>query len=396
MIEACDGRRVVITGLGVLAPCGVGVDDFWAGLRKPAEPLVERKIPDFDAAQWGIKHVEARRMDLFAQFAVAAAVQALGDAGLDTASPYAEERCGILLGTGIGGAHAWETQTQVLLDKGPARVSPLVVPMVMPNAGAAAVSLRFGWRGPVETVCTACAAGTHAVSNGAKLVASGRCDAVLVGGSEAAHSGLMSTGFDNMKALSNSGISRPFDIERDGFCSAEAGGMLVLEEASAAEARGAHIYAEIAGSGSSADAHHLTAPAPDGRGAIASMRAALADAGLEPGQITHVNAHGTSTQLNDLTEAKAVAEVFGAGGPAITSIKGVTGHSLGAAGAVEAVALALTFHHRELPPTMGTENVDPAFEIDLVTEPRSWTPGPALSNSFAFGGHNGTVVFLPA
>ncbi|MBA3249112.1 MAG: beta-ketoacyl-[acyl-carrier-protein] synthase family protein [Geodermatophilaceae bacterium] len=396
MIEARDGRRVVITGLGVVSPAGTGTEEFWAGLRRSPEPCVERKVVGFDAAQWGIKHVQARRMDPFAQYAVAAAVQALADASLDTASPYAEERCGVVLGTGIGGAYAREAQGEVLLRQGAARVSPLLIPMVMPNAGAAAISMRSSWRGPVETVCTACAAGTHAVANGAKLVASGRCDAVLVGGSEASQNRMLSGGFTNMKALSDSGISRPFDVDRDGFCSAEAAGILVLEEASAAQARGAHIYAEIAGCASTADAHHLTAPAPDGRGATACMRAALADAGLLPHEITHINAHGTSTQLNDSTEAAAVTEVFGPGRPAVTSIKGVTGHSLGAAGAMEAVALALSYHHRELPPTTGTQNVDPAFDIDLVAEPRAWTPGPALSNSFAFGGHNGTVVFLPA
>lgn len=301
------------------------------------------------------------------------------------------------MGTGIGGAYAWESQTKILLEKGPGRVSPLVVPIVMPNAAAAMVSMRYGLRGPVETVVTACASGTHAISNGARLVASGRCDAVLVGGSESCQTGIMTNGFVNMKALSSTGVSRPFDVDRDGFCSAEAGGVLVLEEAGAAAARGATVYAEVAGSGSTADAHHITAPAPDGRGAIACMRAALADAGLSPSDVTHVNAHGTSTLLNDATEAAAVAEVFGAHQPAVTSIKGVTGHALGAAGAIEAIALALSFRYGELPPTMGVERVDPAFgDIDVVLTPRQWTPGPALSNSFAFGGHNGTVVFLPA
>jgi len=397
VIEARNGRRVVITGLGVVAPCGTGLTEFWAGLRRPAEPVIDRRILDFDPARWGIGHVEARRMDRFAQLGVAAAAQALSDAGLDgDERPYDEDRCGIVMGTGIGGAYAWESQCKILFEKGPARVSPLVVPSVMPNAAAAMVSMRYGWRGPVETVVTACASGTHAVSNGARLVASGRCDAVLVGGSESCQTGIMSNGFLNMKALSGSGISRPFDVNRDGFCSAEAGGLLVLEEAGAAAARGAAVYAEVAGSASTADAYHITAPAPDGRGAIACMRAAMTDAGLSPDEITHVNAHGTSTQLNDATEAAAVAAVFGATRPAVTSIKGVTGHAFGAAGAIEAVALALSFRYGELPPTMGVEHVDPACDIDVVLEPRPWTPGPALSNSFAFGGHNGTVVLVPA
>ena len=397
MIEARDGRRVVITGLGVLAPCGSGAEAFWAGLSRPTEPAVQRRIDDFDPSEWGIKHVEARRLDRFAQLAVAAATQALTDAGMSLAEPaYEPARCGVVLGTGIGGAYAWESQTQVLLEKGPGRVSPLVVPTVMPNAGAASVSMRFDWRGPVETVTTACASGTHAVANGARLVAAGRCDAVLVGGSESCQTGVMTNGFQNMKALSASGISRPFDVQRDGFCSAEAAAVLVLEEESAARARGATVYAEVAGSGSSADAHHITAPAPDGRGAIACMRAALADAGIDPAAVTHVNAHGTSTQLNDAAEAYALQQVFGSSRPAVTSIKGITGHALGAAGAIEAVALALSYHRRQLPPTMGVDTVDPAFDIDLVREPRDWEPGPAISNSFAFGGHNGSVVFLPA
>lgn len=397
MIESRDGRRVVITGVGVVAPCGTGTEEFWAGLQRPAKPVVDRRIPDFDPSRWGIKHVEARRMDRFAQLGLAAAAQALTDAGLDEGhQPYDVARCGVVLGTGIGGAYAWESQTRVLLEKGGQRVSPLTVPMVMPNAAAATVSMRYGWAGPVETVVTACASGTHAVGNGARLVASGRCDAVLVGGSESCQTGVMTNGFQNMKALSASGVSRPFDVNRDGFCSAEAGGVLVLEEATAAAERGATVYAEVVGSASTADAHHITAPAPDGRGAIACMRAALTDAGLTAEQITHVNAHGTSTPLNDATEAAAVAAVFGAAPPAVTSIKGVTGHALGAAGAIEAVALALSFRYGELPPTMGVDIVDPAFHIDVVLEPRRWTPGPALSNSFAFGGHNGTVVFVPA
>lgn len=397
MIESRDGRRVVITGVGVLAPCGAGLEEFWAGLHRPVQPAVDRRIADFEPSEWGISHVEARRMDRFAQLGLAAAVQALADAGLDGDDrPYDEERCGVVLGTGIGGAYAWESQSKVLFEKGPSRVSPLVVPTVMPNAASAMVSMRHGWRGPVETVTTACASGTHAVANGARLVAAGRCDAVLVGGSESCQTGVMSNGFRNMKALSISGISRPFDVDRDGFCSAEAGGVLVLEEAAAAAARGATVYAEVAGSASTADAHHITAPAPDGRGAMACMRAALVDAGIPAAAVTHVNAHGTSTPLNDATEAAAITQVFGAARPAVTSIKGVTGHALGAAGAIEAVALALSFRYAELPPTMGVQQVDPAFDIDVVLEPRQWTPGPALSNSFAFGGHNGTVVFLPA
>jgi len=395
VIEARDGRRVVITGVGVLAPCGSGAEAFWAGLSKPAEPETNRRIGDFDPAEWGLKHVEVRRIERFAQLAIAASELARRDAGLDEDSPYDPFRCGVMMGTGIGGAYAWESNAQVLMEKGPKYVSPLVVPMVMPNAAAANVSIRSGFTGPVETITTACAAGTHAVGHAARLIASGRADVVLAGGSESCQTGVMSNGFLNMKALSPSGISRPFDVARDGFCSAEAAAVLVLEDYEAAIARGATIYAEIAGTASTADAHHITAPSPTGTGAIACMRAALDDAGIQADEVTHVNAHGTSTPLNDAAEAVAVKEVFGANRPAVTSIKGVTGHSLGAAGAVEAATVALSYLHRELPPTMHVTELDPELDIDVVLESRAWDPAPAVSNSFAFGGHNGTLVFRP-
>jgi len=395
VIEARDGRRVVITGVGVLAPCGIGADAVWAGLSRPAEPEINRRVSDFDPAEWGLKHIEVRRIDRFAQLAIAAGELARRDAGLDQDSPYDPYRCGVMMGTGIGGAYAWEANAEVLMNKGPKYVSPLVVPMVMPNAASANVSIRSGFTGPVETITTACAAGTHAVGHGARLIASGRADVVLAGGSESCQTGVMSNGFLNMKALSRSGISRPFDVARDGFCSAEAAGILVLEECQAAKARGAKIYAEIAGTASTADAHHITAPSPDGIGAIACMKAALDDAGVSADEVTHVNAHGTSTPLNDAAEVVAVKDVFGSNRPAVTSIKGITGHSLGAAGAVEAAAVALTYRHRELPPTMHVTELDPALDIDVVLESRSWDPGPAVSNSFAFGGHNGTLVFRP-
>ncbi|CAN5311231.1 beta-ketoacyl-ACP synthase II [soil metagenome] len=396
MIEARDGRRVVITGVGVIAPCGIGAEAFWAGLSKPAEPETNRRIHGFDPTEWGLKHVEVRRIERFAQLAIAAADLARRDAGINEHSPYAPDRSGVMFGTGIGGAYAWEINADVLLEKGAKYVSPLVVPMVMPNAAAAHVSIRSGFTGPAETITTACAAGTHAVGHGARLIASGRADVVLTGGSESSQTPVLSNGFSNMKALSPSGISRPFDIARDGFCSAEAAAVLVLEEYEAAKARGATIYAEIAGTASTADAHHITAPAPDGAGAVACMQAALDDAGVHADAVTHVNAHGTSTQLNDSAEAIAVKEVFGPNRPAVTPIKGVTGHSLGAAGAVEAAALALSYRHRELPPTMHVTELDPTLDIDVVLETRSWAPAPAISNSFAFGGHNGTLVFSPA
>lgn len=395
MIEAREGRRVVITGVGVLAPCGIGAEAFWAGLSRAAEPETNRRVDDFDPAEWGLKHVEVRRIDRFAQLAIAAASLARRDAGIEAHSPYDPYRCGVMMGTGIGGAYAWESNAEVLMNKGAKYVSPLVVPMVMPNAASANVSIRSGFTGPVETITTACAAGTHAVGHGARLIAAGRADVVLAGGSESCQTPVVSNGFLNMKALSPSGISRPFDVARDGFCAAEAAAVLVLEEYEAAKARGATIYAEIVGTASTADAHHLTAPSPDGTGAIACMRAALDDAGVDADEVTHVNAHGTSTQLNDAAEAIAVKEIFGSNRPAVTSIKGVTGHSLGAAGAVEAAALALSYRHRELPPTMHVSELDSDLDIDVVLELRPWDPAPAVSNSFAFGGHNGTLVFRP-
>jgi 3-oxoacyl-[acyl-carrier-protein] synthase II len=302
---------------------------------------------------------------------------------------------GVLIGSGIGGALSWEQQALIRISKGERAVSPLTVPMVMPNAGSAALSMRFCLYGPCETVATSCATGTHAVANAARWVASGRCDVAVAGGAEACLTDTNVAGFANMRALSPSGFSRPFDQERDGFCAAEGAGVLVLEEAEHARARGAHVYAEIAGSASTADGYHITAPAPGGRGALQCMRLALRDAGIDPAEVAHVNAHGTSTPLNDATEAAVITELFGAHRPAVSAIKGVTGHSLGAAGGIEAVALALTFEHGELPPTMGTAIVDPVCDIDVVLAPRKWQPGPAISNSFGFGGLNGAVVMVP-
>lgn len=279
-------------------------------------------------------------------------------------------------------------------DKGDRAVSPLTVPMVMPNAASAAISMRWSMFGPCETVATSCATGTHAIANAARWVAAGRCDVAVAGGAEACLTGTNVAGFTNMRALSSSGISRPFDADRDGFCASEGAGVLVLEEARHAQQRGARIYAEVAGSASTADGYHITAPAPGGRGALACMQNALRDADLDPDAVTHINAHGTSTPLNDATEAAVIAKLFGHR-PAVSAIKGVTGHSLGAAGAIEAVAVALTYLHRTLPPTMGTAIVDPGCDIDVVLEPRPWQPAPTMSNSFGFGGLNGSLVFLP-
>jgi 3-oxoacyl-[acyl-carrier-protein] synthase II len=385
------GRRVVITGVGVVAPCGIGAEAFWSGLLGPA-PEGPRRVVDFDAsALYGPK--EIRRVDRFTKFAAVAAAEAVADAGDLDVDP---DRAGVIVGTGIGGLETFEGQMHVLIDKGARRVSPFLVPMMMGNRAAADVSMRHGFRGPCESTVTACAAGTHSIGNGARLVASGRCDVVLAGSAEAAMTELGLAGFTNMTALSTSGVSRPFDIRRDGFVIGEGGGAVLLEERTRALARGAHVYAELIGAANTADAYDVVAPAPEGRGAVACMTQALVDAQLGPSDITHINAHGTSTGLNDAAEAAAVAAVFGTPGPALTSIKGITGHSLAASGSLEAVALALTFEHRLIPPTAGLVELDPKVELDVVRDPREWVPGPALSNSFGFGGHNGTLVFAPA
>ncbi|MBO0691937.1 MAG: beta-ketoacyl-[acyl-carrier-protein] synthase family protein [Acidimicrobiaceae bacterium] len=386
------GRRVVITGVGVIAPCGTGAEAFWSGLLGPS-PIGPRRVEEFDATGlFGPK--EIRRVDRFTQFAALAAAEAIDDAGAIDADP---DRVGVVIGTGIGGLETFETQMRVLIDKGERRVSPFLVPMMMGNRAAADVSMRHGFRGPCEATVTACAAGTHSIANAARLVATGRCDAAVGGSAEAAMTPLGVAGFTNMTALSSSGISRPFDVRRDGFVIGEGGAAVVLEERDRALARGAHVYAEILGAANTADAYDVVAPAPEGRGAVACMLQALTDAELRPDEITHINAHGTSTPLNDEAEATAVITVFGLPGPALTSIKGITGHSLAASGSLEAVALALTYEHRLIPPTAGLEELDPKVEIDIVRDaPRPWTPGPAMSNSFGFGGHNGTLVFGPA
>ncbi len=385
-------RRVAVTGVGVLAACGVGRDDFWAGLLAP-QPTGERRIHAFDPTTL-FDAKEIKRTDRFAQISLAAADEALAQSGMPDVDP---ERAGVLFGTGVGGLETLEAQVVVRHEKGARRVSPFLVPMMMANSAGAALSMKYGYRGPCETTTTACAASTHAIGNAARLITSGRCDAVLSGGAEASMTETALAGFGNMMALSSTGVSRPFDAERDGFIMSEGAAVLVLEEWSAAERRGATILAEVLGSASNADAHHITAPSPGGAGAIACMRLALEDAGLQAGDIAHINAHGTSTPLNDAAEAEAIAALFGAPGPAVTSTKGVTGHALGAAGALEAAAVVLAMQHGVIPPTDGTKAVDPALpSIDLVLhEPREWTPGPTLSNSFGFGGHNGTLVLAP-
>ena len=386
------GRRVAITGVGVLSSVGSGLDAFWSGLHGPA-PVGERRVVDFDPEQW-FSTKDARNMDRFAQFSVAVADMALADAGELDADPG---RSGVIMGTGVGGLQTLETQILVYAEKGARRVSPRLVPMMMSNAGAAAVSMRIGWHGPSETVITACAAGAHSIAHAARLVASGRCDVAIGGAAEAGMTNVGIAAFANMTALSTSGHSRPFDVRRDGFVMTEGAGALVLEDWDRAAARGARIYGELAGAASTADAHHITAPAPGGSGAAACMQLAMDDAGVEVRDVAHINAHGTSTPLNDQAESDAIGKVFGSDSPPVTSIKGATGHGLGASGAIEAVAGVLTIAHASIPPTVGFEIPDPEIHLDVVTGTgRVWEPGPILSNSFGFGGHNGCLVISPA
>jgi 3-oxoacyl-[acyl-carrier-protein] synthase II len=388
------GRRVAITGYGVVAPCGIGRKAFWDGLNGPG--ITDHRsieIADWDPLPYFDNPKEARRADRVEQFAVAAAAEAFDHAGRPSAESH---RFGTIYATGVGGLRSTEDQIEVLITKGERRVSPFLVPMMMPNAPGAAISMRYGLRGPNETITTACAASTHAIGYAARLIAWDMCDAVVTGGAESAGCAIGVASFGNMTALSTSGSSRPFDVERDGFVLGEGAAALILEEWSAAENRGANIIGEVLGAGSNADAHHITAPAPGGVGAIACMRLALADAGLEPGDIGHVNAHGTSTPLNDAAEAAAITEIFGPRGVPVTSTKGVTGHALGAAGALEAVAMLLAMENRLIPPTAGTTVVDPEFTIDLVIgSARPWTPAPSISNSLGFGGHNGSIILGP-
>ncbi len=388
------GRRVAVTGVGVLSSCGTGVDAFWAGING-APPEGERRVHDFDPEPLFENAKEARRADRVTQLAIAAAEQAREMAGELTADPL---RRGVLIATGIGGIATLEEQITLYNEKGARRVSPFLIPMMMPNAPSATVSMRWGWQGPCQTISTACAAGTHALVDAHLWISSGRCDVVAAGGSEAAMTPVSLAGFTNMTAFSGRDVSEPFSATRDGFVIAEGAAVLILEAWEVAEGRGATILAEVLGGASTADAHHITAPAPGGRGAIACMEIALASAGLDPADIAHVNAHGTSTPLNDAAEAEAMAKLFGVPGPPVTSIKGVTGHSLGAAGAIEAVAVVESMRRGLIPPTAVTEAVDPELpQIDLVLgEARPWTPGPTISNSFGFGGHNGSVVLAPA
>ncbi len=395
--SSAGARRVAITGLGVVAPAGLGKDDFWTGLLGPGATEGRAiEIADWDATPYFENPKAARRADRVEQFSLAAAAEAFEQAGGVDGIGVEAGRFGTIYATGVGGLHTLEEQIQVQLEKGERRVSPFLVPMMMTNAAGAAISMRYGLQGPNETITTACAAGSHAINYAARLIKWGVVDAVATGGSESAATTTALAGFGNMTALSSSGVSQPFAAGRDGFVMGEGASVLILEEWGHAEARGAQILGEVLGGGSTADAHHITAPSPGGVGAIACMRSALAESGIEPADIKQVNAHGTSTPLNDAAEADAIVEVFGPNAVPVVSTKGVTGHALGAAGALEAAALLLSMEHELIPPTANTEAADEGMEIDLVVgEARPWVPGPAISNNFGFGGHNGSVVIAP-
>ena len=383
-----QGRRVAVTGLGALTCAGVGVEALWTALQKSTAPASKR-IGEFDTSLVGGPK-ELRRLDPFALYAVIAADEAWRQSGLE--GPLTDAGC--VVTTGIGGLQTVLEQVRVLNSKGRERVSPFMVPMMMPNAATAAVSMRFGLGGPCETVTTACAAGTHAIGNAARLVASGRSTVAVAGGAEAVIVEIAEAGFRNMTALSSEDFSRPFDVDRDGFVMGEGAGILILEEWDHAHARGATIYAEVVGAASTADAYHITAPDPSGSGAVRCMLLALSDAQIGPADVSHINAHGTSTPLNDLAESMAVRQVFGDNIPPVTSIKGHLGHSLAAAGALEGVASVLTLVEQVIPPTAGTTVVDPELGLDVVIgAPRRADVEFILSNSFGFGGHNGSVVF---
>ncbi len=388
------GHRVAITGYGVVAPCGIGKQQYWQGLLGPG--ISGRKsveIDDWDPLPYFDNPKDARRADRVEQFALAAAREAFAQAGTLNVEPG---RFGTIFATGIGGLHTLEEQIAVRMEKGERRVSPFLVPMMMANASGAAISMRYNLQGPNETICTACAASTHSLGYAARLIAWGKCDAVATGGSESAATVTSLAGFGNMTALSTTGVSMPFDEKRDGFVMGEGAAVFVLERFDLAVQRGATILGEILGAASNADAYHITAPSPGGTGAITCMKSALEDAGLAPHQIKQINAHGTSTPLNDAAEAEAMTHVFGAGAVPVTSGKGVTGHALGAAGALEAASVLLSFEHKMIPPTAGTTTVDPTMSIDVVHgAPREWTPGPTISNNFGFGGHNGSIVIAP-
>jgi len=407
-----EQRTVVITGMGALTPIGSDADSFWKGLLDGVSGVgpityfdttdyttrIAAELKDFNAEQY-MERKEAKRMDRFVQYAVAASKMALADSGLEI-GPDNAERIGVLIGSGIGGTGVWEDQHKILLEKGPRRVSPFFVPMLISDMAAGMVSILLGAKGPNLAIVTACATGSHSIGEAAKIIQRGDADVMLAGGSEGAITPMSVAGFCAARAFSTRNddpdhASRPFDRERDGFVMGEGAGTVVLESLEHALARGAKIYGKLLGFGMSGDAYHITEPAPNGEGAARSMQAALDDAGLKAEDIDYINAHGTSTQYNDKYETVAIKSVFGerAYKVAISSTKSMTGHLLGAAGAVEAIACLYAIRDGIIPPTINYEFPDPECDLDYVPNtPRKQKVRAAMSNSFGFGGHNATLI----
>lgn len=405
-------KRVVITGMGIVSPIGTGIEQFYDALKegKSGIGLVTRfdtegydtkiagEIKDFDPLQY-IDRKEAKRMDRYTQYAVAAAKMAMDYAKLDTAA-IDQNRFGVCIGSGIGGMETLEAQHDVLKEKGPGRVSPFFVPMMISNIAAGNISILFNAKGPNMTVVTACASATNAMGEAFKMIQRGDADVMISGGTEAAITPLAFAGFCAMKAMSTrnddpTGASRPFDKDRDGFVMGEGAGILILEELEHALGRGASIYGEVVGYGATGDAHHITAPAPEGEGAFRSMEMAVRDAGIKPGELDYINAHGTSTDMNDKFETMAIKKLMGAHAKevAISSTKSMTGHLLGAAGAVEAIACLMAINESIIPPTINYTTPDENCDLFYVpNEPIKREVEYALSNSLGFGGHNASIV----
>lgn len=406
-------KRVVVTGLGIISPVGTGLEQFWTSLTGGVSGIrritrfdatnfstqIAGEVTDFDPMQY-MDRKEARRMDRFTQFAVAAAGMAIKDSGLDL-DVIDKDRAGVILGSGIGGIETLEAQARVLAEKGPGRVSPVFVPMIISNMGAAQVAISYHLHGPNITSVSACASSSNAIGDAFKMLQWGHADVMITGGTEAPITPLAIAGFCTMKAMSSHNeepekASRPFDARRDGFVAGEGSAILVLETLEHALKRGARIYAEVVGYGSTCDAYHMTAPDPEGRGAINSMKAALQDANVSPEAVDYINAHATSTPLGDQAETLAIKTVFGdhAAKVAISSTKSMTGHLLGAAGGLEAMACILSIQRGIIPPTINYEEPDPNCDLDFVPNvARKAEVRFAISNSFGFGGHNATLAF---
>jgi len=406
-------RRVVVTGLGAVTPIGNDVQEYWQGLCSGRNGVAgitlfdssrhacrfAAEVKNFNPAGW-LEPKEAKRWDRFCQFGVVAAKQAIGHAGLVIDGSNAQ-RIGVSIGSGVGGLLMMESQAHVLADRGPDRVSPFCVPMMIPNMATGLAAIALGARGPSSAVATACAAGSNAIGDAFRLIQLGLADAMVCGGAESAITPLGVAGFSSAKALSfrnddPSTDSRPFDLERDGFVIGEGSGVIVLESLEHAQKRGASVLAEIVGYGTTCDAHHITAPSPGGVGGAEAMRLALADARLEPEAVDYINAHGTSTQANDSNETAAIKAALGdqAYRTPVSSTKSMTGHLLGGSGGIEAVAAVLAIGHNVIPPTINYTNPDPACDLDVVPNTAREHPvNVVLSNSFGFGGHNVCLAF---